>query len=267
MKKNTYKFTILGCGSSGGVPRIGNDWGKCNPLNPKNHRSRCSLLIQKKGENGVTNILIDSGPDIRLQLLGAKIGKLDAVIYTHYHADHISGIDDLRMVAINVRNLIPVWADTKTSKKLKSSYSYIFNTPKGSKYPPILKLNEINETIRIQGSGGIIEIKPLEVNHGEINALGFKIQKVAYIPDVLEIPQKTWTLLKDLDVLIIDALRRKPHPSHTHLEKTLSWIRKLEPKISYLTNMHTDIDYEEIQKEIPKNVFPSFDGLNVELIY
>ena len=118
MKKSIYKFTILGCGSSGGVPRIGNDWGKCDPKNPKNFRSRCSLLVQKQNENGITNLLIDSGPDMRTQLLKAKIAKLDGVIYTHFHADHINGIDDLRMVAINVKDLIPVWADKKTSKKL-----------------------------------------------------------------------------------------------------------------------------------------------------
>ncbi len=267
MIENKYKFTILGCGSSGGVPRIGNDWGRCNPSNPKNFRLRCSLLIQKKNNLGTTSVLIDSGPDMRQQLLNARVSKLDAVVYTHFHADHVNGIDDLRMVAINIKKIIPIWADNKTEKKLKNSFNYIFKTPKGSKYPPILKLNKITNFFKISGLGGDINFIPLEVNHGEINALGFKIENIAYIPDVLDIPEKTWSSLKSLDVLIIDALRRTPHPSHTHLEKTLSWIEKLNPKICYLTNMHSDLDYDEVLKEVPKNVFPSFDGLEIELKY
>ena len=267
MKKKNYKFTILGCGSSGGVPRIGNDWGKCNPSNPKNSRLRCSLLVQKQDKLGTTNILIDSGPDMRQQLLKANVSKLDAVVYTHFHADHVNGIDDLRMVAINVKKIIPIWADHKTEKKLKRSFNYIFNTTEGSKYPPILNLNIIKSFFKISGLGGDVNFIPFKVNHGEINALGFKIENIAYIPDVLDIPQKTFSLLKNLDVLIIDALRRAPHPSHTHLEKTLSWIERLNPKISYLTNMHSDLDYDEVMKEIPKNVFPSFDGLEIELTY
>ena len=262
----SYKFRILGCGSSGGVPRVGFGWGKCDPKNRKNRRLRCSLLVEKMIDTKKTTVLIDTGPDVREQLLQANVTNLDAVIYTHSHADHVHGIDDLRTVAYKKREKLPVWADKETQKRLLQGFSYIFKTPKKSNYPPICDLHLISSAdVIIQGKGGEINFRPLLVNHGDINALGFKIGKLAYIPDVLEIPSTSWKELENLDFLIIDALRRDPHPSHTHLEKTLLWLRKLKPKQAILTNLHNDLDYSELKKELPKNVEPAFDGLEINI--
>ena len=259
-----YKFKILGCGSSGGVPRVGFGWGKCDPKNKKNRRLRCSLLVEKISNSERTTVLIDTGPDVREQLLQAHVSNLDAVIYTHSHADHVHGIDDLRTLAYKKRSRIPLWADKATQERLLQGFSYIFNTPKKSKYPPICELNLIgSDDVTVQGAGGRINFRPLTVNHGDIDSLGFKIEKSAYIPDVLEIPSSSWKELQNLDVLIIDALRRDPHPSHTHLEKTLLWLRKLQPRRAILTNLHNDLDYTELKKELPKNIEPAFDGLEI----
>ena len=261
-----YKFKILGCGSSGGVPRVGFGWGKCDPKNKKNRRLRCSLLVEKISNSERTTVLIDTGPDVREQLLQAHVTNLDAVIYTHSHADHVHGIDDLRTLAYKKRSRIPLWADKATQERLLQGFSYIFNTPKKSKYPPICELNLIgSDDVTVQGAGGIMNFRPLTVNHGDIDSLGFKIEKLAYIPDVLEIPSSSWKELQNLDVLIIDALRRDPHPSHTHLEKTLLWLRKLQPRRAILTNLHNDLDYSELKKELPKNVEPAFDGLEITI--
>jgi len=259
-----YKFKILGCGSSGGVPRVGFGWGKCDPKNKKNRRLRCSLLVEKISNSEKTTVLIDTGPDIREQLLQAHVTNLDAVIYTHSHADHVHGIDDLRTLAYKKRSRIPIWADKATQERLLQGFSYIFNTPKKSKYPPICELNLIDsDDMTVQGAGGKINFRPLTVNHGDIDSLGFKIKKLAYIPDVLEIPSSSWKELQNLDVLIIDALRRDPHPSHTHLEKTLLWLGKLQPRRAILTNLHNDLDYTELKKELPRNIEPAFDGLEI----
>ena len=263
--KSYYKFTILGCGSSGGVPRLGNNWGNCDPNNKRNIRTRCSLLVQRFNRFGhSTTVLIDTSPDMRMQLIKASIGTLDGVIYTHSHADHVNGIDDLRMVAINRKKRVPVWADNKTRVRLEKSFDYVFKQLSGSKYPPILDLNPILGATEVEGPGGIITFQALPVNHGEIDALGFRIGNLAYIPDVLEIYQDTWPLLSNLSYLVIDALRYSPHPSHTHLEKTLNWIKTIRPKMAILTNMHTDLDYEKVDLETPKNVSPAYDGLTLE---
>ena len=262
----SYQFRILGCGSSGGVPRVGFGWGICDPMNKKNRRLRCSLLVQRTIKSRKTTVLIDSGPDVREQLLQAKVTNLDAVLYTHSHADHVHGIDDLRTLAYRKKEKIPVWADKITQERLLQGFSYIFKTPDKSKYPPICELNLISdEEIKIKGAGGEINIRPLSVNHGEIDSLGFKVGQLAYIPDVLEIPSKSWKELENLDILIIDALRRDPHPSHTHLEKTLLWLRQLNPRRAILTNLHNDLDYSELKKELPKDVEPAFDGLEIKI--
>ena len=264
-KKVSYKFTILGCGSSGGVPRLGDNWGNCDPLNPKNSRLRCSLLIEKFGPNGKTIVLVDTGPDMRQQLLRSKINSLDGVIYTHFHADHVNGIDDLRMIVINIKKRLTVWAEKATKKRLLRCFDYTFKQLKGTSYPAILNLEQIkNDKITITGEGGEIELQPIKVRHGEIDALGFRINNLAYIPDISDFYRSSWNKLKHLDFLIIDALRYRPHPSHAHLEKTLSWIKKINPKMSYLTNMNTEMDYKVINLETPKNVKPAHDGLCIE---
>ncbi len=260
---DTLTFTILGCGSSGGVPRLGGLWGDCDPTNPKNHRRRCSLLITRQSEDAITRVLIDTSPDLRSQLLDAEVGTLDAVVYTHGHADHVHGIDDLRMIVFNMRQRLQVWADGDTTNDLLSRFGYAFVQPKGSAYPPICELNHINGDITIDGAAGRITLTPFKVTHGNIDALGFRVNDVAYLPDVSEIPDEVWPALADLDCWIVDALRRTPHPTHAHLEKTLEWIAKVQPKHAVLTNMHNDLDYETVKAETPDHIHPAYDGMTL----
>lgn len=255
------RFRILGCGSSGGVPRLGGHWGACDPANPKNRRSRCSLLIEKESPNGITRVLIDSGPDMRAQLVQAGVGTLDAVVYTHSHADHVHGLDDLRQVVFNTRKRLQVWADGATQDALLSRFGYAFVQPADSPYPPILEMNTISGDVMINGAGGEITLTPIDVNHGSIDALGFRVNDVAYMPDVAEIYDASWGHLEGLECWIVDALRRTPHPTHAHLEKSLEWIARVQPKTAILTNMHIDLDYDELNQETPDHIHPAYDGL------
>jgi phosphoribosyl 1,2-cyclic phosphate phosphodiesterase len=255
------RFTILGCGSSGGVPRLGNNWGDCDPDNPRNYRRRCSMLVEREGEEGTTRVLIDTSPDLRSQLLGAGIGTLDAVIYTHDHADHVHGLDDLRMIVFNMRQRVPVWADGDTQNTLYSRFGYAFMQPEGSPYPPILEMHTIDGDVTIEGAGGALTFRPVRVAHGTIDALGFRIGALAYMPDVVEIPGESWPLLEGLDCWVLDALRRSPHPTHAHLDKSLAWIEQAAPRRAVLTNMHIDLDYRTVDAETPGNVTPAYDGM------
>ncbi|ARE41914.1 Metal-dependent hydrolases of the beta-lactamase superfamily I [Rhodovulum sp. P5] len=261
----TLTYTILGCGSSGGVPRLGGHWGACDPDNPKNRRQRCSMLVTREGERGLTRVLIDTSPDLRAQLLQAGIGELDAVVYTHAHADHVHGIDDLRQIVFNTRHRLPVWADGPTQEALYSRFGYAFVQPEGSPYPPILEMHTIDGPVTIDGAGGAITFVPFRVNHGAIDALGFRIGQLAYLPDVVEMGQDSWALLEGLDILVIDALRYTPHPTHLHLEKTLEWIDRLTPKRAVLTNMHIDMDYDTVATETPDHITPAYDGMVLTL--
>ena len=258
------RFTILGCGSSGGVPRLGGHWGDCDPTNPKNRRRRCSLLIEQIGPDGTTSALIDTSPDLRSQLLDANVGRLDGVIYTHSHADHVHGIDDLRMIVFNMKERLAVWADGDTTDNLISRFGYAFVQPEGSPYPSILTLKSIKGLIEINGPGGTIPLIPFKANHGTIDALGVRVGGLAYLPDVADFYDETWAALQGLDCFIIDALRRTPHPSHSHLANTLEWIDKLAPKRAVITNMHIDLDYATLDAETPDHITPAFDGMTIE---
>lgn len=257
------KVTILGCGSSGGVPRLGGHWGACNPDNPKNRRQRCSILVERINDQGSTTVLIDTSPDMRNQLLSANVGKLDAVLYTHSHADHVHGIDDLRMVVFNMRARLPVWADGDTQNALLSRFGYAFVQPEGSPYPPILNLHTIKGDVTIDGAGGPITFTPFEVNHGSIEALGFRFNDIAYLPDVASIPDEAWAQLQNLTCWIVDALRRDPHPTHSHLSQTLGWIDQTKPETAVLTNMHNDLDYDKIAEETADHIQPAYDGMTL----
>jgi len=258
------RFTILGSGSSGGVPRIGNVWGDCDPTNPKNRRLRCSLLIERLEGDGVTRVLVDTSPDMREQLIAAGVSHLDAVIYTHSHADHMHGIDDLRQLVFLHRRRLPVWADGPTQEALLSRFGYAFVQPQGSSYPPICDLHTIRGPFTIGGEGGDITVTPFHVEHGDIEALGFRVGGVAYLPDVSAIPDSALPQLQGLDWWILDALRRKPHPTHFHLAEALDWIARMKPRKAVLTNMHVDLDYQAVEDETPANVHAAYDGMVIE---
>jgi phosphoribosyl 1,2-cyclic phosphate phosphodiesterase len=259
----SHRVTILGCGSSGGVPRVAGGWGKCDPGNPKNRRLRCSILVERQQGDAITRVLIDTSPDMREQLLAAKADHLDAVLYTHDHADHTHGIDDLRVLFIAGRKRLPVHADERTLTILKQRFDYCFVSPPGSEYPPILDSHviDLEEDIRIEGAGGSLSVKPIMVQHGAIPALGFRIKNMAYTPDLSAIPASSMKALEGLDLWIIDALRDKPHPSHFSVSEALDAINRFKPKRAVLTNLHTDLDYDELASRLPNGVEPAHDQL------
>ncbi len=263
-----HVFTILGCGSSGGVPRVGNHWGACDPNEPRNRRRRCSLLVERIAASGEkTTVLIDTTPDMRVQLLDANVERVDGVLYTHPHADHLHGIDDLRVLAINQRQKIDIYTDTGTSARLHQAFEYCFATPPGSNYPPILTEHRIaaGEKVTIDGAGGPVAALPVRQFHGEIDALGFRIAGVGYSSDIIGLPDESLAALSDLDVWIVDALRRTPHPSHFSLDDALDWIERMKPKRAILTNLHVDLDYRTLCEELPAGIEPAFDGLSFEV--
>lgn len=262
------RFRILGCGSSGGVPRLadapGGDWGACDPANPKNRRRRCSLLVERIADHGTTRVLIDTTPDMREQLLGAGVGTLDGVVFTHAHADHTHGIDDLRQIVFNTRRRLPVWADGPTQDALLARFGYAFVQPDGSPYPPILDLHAIGAgPLSVPGPGGALRFTPFRAHHGSIDALGFRIGPLAYLPDAVDIPPESWPHLAGLGVFVVDALRRKPHPTHAHLALALEWIARAAPTRAVLTNMHNDLDYADLLAELPPHIRPAYDGMEI----
>jgi phosphoribosyl 1,2-cyclic phosphate phosphodiesterase len=260
--------TILGCGSSGGVPRVGFGWGACDPSEPRNRRRRCSLLVENITPQGRTTLLIDTGPDLRDQLLDAEVQWIDGVLYTHEHADHVHGIDELRVLAIFKRRLVDVHAGERTASLLRERFGYCFSTPPGSQYPPILTLHTLTpgKPLGIDGAGGSIKVLPFRQNHGDIDALGFRIGGLAYSSDVSGLPDESLETLEDLDTWIVDALRVQPHPSHWSLAEALGWIERIRPRRAILTNMHTDLDYRTLRATLPPHVEPAFDGMSIEIV-
>ena len=260
------RMTILGCGSSGGVPRIGPDWGACDPANPKNRRRRCSCLVEKHGAGGVTTVLVDTSPDVREQLLAADVGAIDAVVYTHDHADHTHGVDDLRALALRMRGRVPVYMDDAVWQTMHTRFGYCFATPPGSSYPPILEARRLTpgQLLTIEGAGGLVPILPIAVHHGDIDALCLRIENVAYMPDVKEIPESAAAQLQDLDTLFIDALRDTAHPSHFSVDDALAWIERLRPNRAVLTNLHVDLDYEALSRRVAGIAEVAYDNLAIE---
>ena len=262
--------TILGCGSSGGVPRIGNDWGACDPNEPRNRRRRCSLLIEgwREGVSEPTRILIDTGCDLREQLLEAEVDRVDAVFYTHEHADHTHGIDDLRVLALHNRKRVSVYFTPECGARLREAFGYCFETPPGSGYPPILDAHEIEagQGVSVDGPGGTLHLVSFLQHHGDIESLGFKIGKTAYSCDLSGLPESAHAAVADLDVWIVDALRHTPHPSHLSLPETLDLITRHAPRQAVLTDMHIDLDYAKLDAETPANVTPAFDGMRIDVV-
>lgn len=263
----TLTLRILGCGSSGGVPRVGSGWGACDPNEPRNRRRRCSILVARDGEGGRTSVLVDTSPDLREQLLDAEVDRLDGVLFTHAHADHTHGIDDLRPLVIRMRARIRVHADAYTRSHLTARFGYCFETPEGSEYPPILDLHDLPHEgrVAVQGPGGAIEAEPLPVEHGNEPALGFRFGRAAYVPDVSLIPPRSLERLRGLDLLIVDALRHTPHPTHFSVSDALALIAEVKPGRAVLTNLHTDLDYATLAARLPEGIVPAYDGMVLTL--
>ena len=255
------KFIILGCGSSMGVPRPDGFFGNCDPKNKKNYRTRCSALIKTSKEN----ILIDTSPDLRQQLIRHKIKKIDKVLYSHMHGDQTHGINDLRSFYINSRKQINVYADKNTSKYLINTFSYIFNSY-SKEYPATLKLNKLPKNLFAKNNLKKISIRSIIVEHGKVKSNCFIVdKKLAYISDVNKIYDKDNKYLKNLKYLIIDCLWYNFHPSHFNLETSLEVIKKFKPKKAILTNLSPVLDYKILKKKLPKNVIPAHDGLTINL--
>lgn len=262
--------TILGCGSSGGVPRIGNIWGACDPHESRNRRRRCALLIEgwKNGFSEPTRVLIDTGADLREQLLSAHADRIDAVFYTHEHADHTHGIDDLRVLALHNRRRVDVYHSAGCGARLYEAFGYCFSTPPGSSYPPILNGHQIahDDVVTITGPGGELKIQAFDLIHGDIHAFGYRIGELAYSPDLSAVPSAAESALSGLHTWIIDALRPTPHPSHLSLPEALDLIAQYQPRQAVLTNMHIDLDYRQTDAETPSDITPAFDGMQIDVV-
>lgn len=257
---------ILGCGSSGGVPRINGDWGVCDPAEPKNRRSRCSTLFrQYTTPECVTRLLVDTAPDLRNQLLAAETSDLDAVAFTHDHADQTHGIDDLRPLIYTRGARLPSWADAPTMRTLKARFGYCFKTPPGSSYPPLLDEmmieNRQDGMFSVSGAGGDMQVSNFRQFHGDIESLGFRVGNIAYSSDLNGLPEESFAALQGLSCWVIDALRHQPHPTHLHLDSALALIEKVRPRRAVLTNLHVDMDYRRLRAYLPDHIVPAYDGM------
>jgi len=266
---NELRVTILGCGSSGGVPRLGGpdgagDWGDCDPENPKNRRRRCSILVRR----GQTTVLVDTSPDLREQMLSARAGHLDAVLLTHAHADHTHGIDDLRPYSLMTGNLLPIYGDEATLDHVAGRFTYLFTQPASSFFRPVVSPQVIAEPFRafeIAGEDGSIPVRPFWQEHGGTRSLGYRFGPIAYSCDANVLDNAAFAALEGVDTWIVDALQYKAHPTHANVETALKWIARVKPKRAILTNMHTSLDYETFARALPKGVEPGYDGLEITL--
>lgn len=249
------KATILGCGTSTGVPRIGNDWGICDPHEPRNRRGRCSILVEHAG----TTALVDTSPDLRQQMLDNEVGHIDAVLYTHDHADQSHGIDDLRAFALIGRRKVDVWCHPETLRSLMGKFRYCFEDVRG--YHAILRAHEFGLAPFAIGN---LPVLPIDQDHGTMHSLGFRFGPLAYSNDVVNLSDEALDALAGTRVWIVDALRYHPHPTHAHLEKAFRWVERVRPERTILTNLHIDLDYRTLLDELPPGVEPAYDGMVVE---
>jgi phosphoribosyl 1,2-cyclic phosphate phosphodiesterase len=263
---------ILGCGSSGGVPRLGGpdgagNWGACDSAEPKNRRTRCSLLVKQVSDAGSTNVLVDTSPDLREQLLAARIGRLDGIAITHDHADQTHGMDDLRVLVLGQGGKkLDLWSDRFALDSLGNKFGYVFKTPPNRDYPPIIEAHELAEPFApftIPGPGGDVPVLAFGQGHGRIRSLGFRFGPVAYSPDADALDKAAFAALAGVECWIVDTLRYTPHPSHAHLARTLEWIARVKPKRAILTNLHVDLDYDTLKAELPPGIEPAHDGMEL----
>lgn len=273
MSGPVLRARILGCGSSGGVPRIDGDWGDCDPKNPKNRRSRCSLLVERAQSwddlqaGAATRLLIDTSPDLRQQMLDGAISRIDGVAFTHAHADQAHGIDDVRAFVYRRGERLDAFMNPETRKIMRARFDYIFQTPDGSNYPPLMidKVLTPSEEAVLTGPGGEIRFSLFDVMHGQEPCSGLRIGPLAYSPDVNGLDHDAMQALSGTKVWIVDALREKPHPSHAHVDLALDWLSQIKPELGLLTNLHIDLDYKALLKRLPEGVRPSFDGMEITI--
>jgi len=267
------RLTILGCGSSGGVPRANGDWGACDPENPKNRRRRCSLLVERaqtradmdEGE-AVTRVVIDVSPDFREQMLSANVPRIDAVLITHDHADQTHGMDDLRAFALSQRMRIPVWMDEATAETLLVRFGYAYNAKPGSPYPSILDrrmMPDHGSVVEIDGPGGAINCIPFDQEHGSIRSLGFRFDEIAYSADVNGVPDESYDILSGIKAWILDALRPDTHPTHFGVIDALAALDRAQVKTGILTNLHIPLDYDQLNSSLPDHIQCAFDGMQI----
>jgi len=254
------RVTILGCGPSWGVPRIGGEWGACDPANPRNRRRRASILV----EEGAARLLIDTSPDLREQLLDAKVRGIDAVLFTHAHADHLHGIDDLRSVNALIRKTLPIYGDARTLAEIRARFGYVFPPvnpeSKSGFYKPVLEPREIAGPFQAAG----VAVTPFVQDHGFSPTLGFRFGRFAYSTDVIRLDEAAFAALEGIEVWIVDCMRREPHVTHSHLAQTLAWIARVGPRRAILTHMDESLDYAGLSRELPRGVEPGCDGLAIE---
>ncbi|HEY3796738.1 MAG TPA: MBL fold metallo-hydrolase [Caulobacteraceae bacterium] len=268
MTAATLEVTILGCGSSGGVPRADGNWGVCDPNDERNRRSRCSLMVRRPSQETPdkwTTIVVDASPEFRIQTAAAGAGRLDALLMTHDHADQAHGIDDIRAFAARQRARIPCHVDEATAETMRKRFGYVFFGEK--MYPPIADLVPIpphGMAWSVAGPSGAIPAITFDQDHGEVRSVGYRFGDVAYSSDVLNLDEAAFAAMQGLDVWIVDALRYTPHPTHAHVERTLAWIERVKPKRAILTNMHIDLDYTELSARLPAGVVAAVDGMRIE---
>ena len=254
------RVTVLGCGPSGGVPLIGNDWGECDPANPRNRRRRASILVEQNG----AKILVDASPDMRMQLLDAGISRLDGIVFTHAHADHCHGIDEVRALNRAMGEAVPIYAAPTTLAELKQRFAYIFRPSDPAAgavfYKPSLLPTIIEGPFEVAG----VRVLPFTQNHGFSTTLGFRFGDLAYSTDVVTLDEPVFGALEGVGTWIVDCYRRTPHPTHTHLGQTLDWIARVKPKRAILTHMDVQLDYETLRRELPAGIEPAYDGMVVD---
>lgn len=263
----TLEIVILGCGSSGGVPRADGDWGACDPKDPKNLRSRCSLLVRRRGKapEAETTVLVDTAPDLRLQTAMAGVKRLDAILFTHDHADQVHGVDDVRAFFLRQRARIPTYMDAATEVSLMRRFGYIFDGEGG--YPAICDRHALpphGAAWTVEGPSGPIPVTTFDQDHGGVRSVGYRFGGVAYSSDVVNLDAAAFEALAGVEVWILDALRWRPHPTHAHVERALEWIAQVRPARAILTNLHIDLDYADLAKKLPEGVEPAYDGLRLE---
>jgi phosphoribosyl 1,2-cyclic phosphate phosphodiesterase len=263
------EFVILGSGSSGGVPRADGSWGACDPHEPRNRRSRCSLLVRRTSAQGPerqTTLIVDTSPDLRLQTAAAGVGRVDAVLYTHDHADQAHGIDDLRAFFLHERRRMPCFMDAHTRATLGRRFAYVFEGDGG--YPAICDMRDLPDfgaAWSIDGPSGAIPVTTFDQDHGDVRSVGYRFGDVAYSSDVVGLPDSAFASLAGVKVWIVDALRYRPHPTHATVDQALAWIARVAPERAILTNLHVDLDYRTLARELPSHVEPAYDGLTFSI--